>query len=47
VFKKLPPLGPEFCKVFTRKAGAHPHKLTKRKKTRQKIQRIRRILKEY
>jgi hypothetical protein len=45
--KKIPALGPEFCQIFKRKAGAHPHKLTKRKKTRQKIQRLYKILQEY
>ena len=33
--------------VFKRKSGPHSHKLTKRKKTRQKAQVIRRVLGEY
>ena len=36
----LPSMGPEFCELFKRKAGAHSHKNVKRKKTRQKKIRI-------
>ena len=43
----IPALGPEFCQVFKRKAGAHSHKNVKRKKTRQKNLRLRQILREY
>tara|TARA_Y100000310_G_scaffold263835_1_gene274294 strand:- start:52 stop:210 length:159 start_codon:yes stop_codon:yes gene_type:complete len=43
----IPALGPEFCAVFTRKAGAHLHKNVKRKKTRQKHLRLREIMREY
>ena len=43
----LPPVGPEFCELFKRKAGAHSHKNVKRKKTRQKKLRIERIMREY
>jgi len=43
----IPALGPEFCAVFKRKAGAHPHKNVKRKKTRQKFLRLREIMREY
>jgi hypothetical protein len=45
--KKIPALGAEFCQIFKRKSGAHPHKLTKRNKTRNKQMRIQKILKEY
>ena len=40
-------LGPEFCAVFKRKAGAHSHKNVKRKKTRQKFLRLQSIMREY
>jgi hypothetical protein len=43
----LPSMGPEFCELFKRKAGAHSHKNVKRKKTRQKKIRIDRIMREY
>lgn len=45
--KTIIPLGPEFCQVYKRKAGAHPHRLTRRKKTRQKEMVIRDTLREY
>lgn len=28
--KSIIPLGPEFCQVFKRKSGPHPHRLTKK-----------------
>lgn len=31
---KMPRLGPEVIELFKRKAGAHPHRNTKRLKTR-------------
>jgi hypothetical protein len=43
----VPVLGPEFCQIFKRKAGAHSHKNLKRKKTRQKFLRLKEVLKEY
>jgi hypothetical protein len=43
----IPALGPEFCAVFKRKAGAHSHKNVKRKKTRQKFLRLQKIMREY
>jgi len=43
----VPPLGPDYQKLHKRKAGAHPHKNTKRQKTRQKIKRIQKALEEY
>jgi len=43
----IPALGPEFCAVFKRKAGAHSHKNVKRKKTRQKNLKLQKILGEY
>jgi len=45
--KKIPALGPEFCQIFKRKAGAHSHKNVKRKKTRQKFLRLQSIMREY
>lgn len=45
--KLVPALGPEFCQIFKRKAGAHPHKNVKRKKTRQKFLRLQTIMREY
>jgi|TARA_Y100000296_G_scaffold36785_1_gene42581 hypothetical protein len=45
--KLVPALGPEFCQIFKRKAGAHPHKNVKRKKTRQKNIKVQKILGEY
>ena len=45
--KAIPALGPEFCQIFKRKAGAHSHKNVKRKKTRQKFLRLREIMREY
>ena len=45
--KNTPALGPEFCQIFKRKAGAHSHKNVKRKKTRQKFLRLERIMREY
>ena len=45
--KLVPALGPEFCQVFKRKAGAHPHRNVKRKKTRQKNLRLIKIMREY
>jgi len=43
----VPRRGPEFCAIYTRKAGAHPHKNVKRKKTRQKNIKVQKILGEY
>jgi hypothetical protein len=45
--KAIPALGPEFCQIFKRKAGAHSHKNVKRKKTRQKFLRLQSIMREY
>ena len=45
--KIIPALGPEFCQIFKRKAGAHPHRNVKRKKTRQKFLRLQTIMREY
>jgi len=43
----IPRRGPEFCAIYTRKAGAHSHKNVKRKKTRQKNLRLQKIMREY
>ena len=40
-------LGPEVVALFTRAAGPMAHKLSKRRKTRDKARRIREIMKEY
>jgi len=44
---KIPRFGSDIVKFFTRKAGAIPHKLTKRSKTRNTKQTIEKIKDEY
>ena len=45
--RKIWDSGEDANSFYKRKAGAHDHKLTKRKKTRQKTKRIKEILEEY
>jgi len=45
--RKIWDSGQDANDFYKRKAGAHDHKLTKRKKTRQKTRKIKKILEEY
>jgi len=45
--RKIWDTGQDANTFYKRKAGAHDHKLTKRKKTRQKTRKIKKILEEY